>query len=248
MIRNFHKVTDNLYRGGNLHPKDVLELKEKYGINKIVSLDKKVAARIDRSTKLLNIEHIIIPLDGSRKSLLNLLSYNLKKLLGTGKVFVGCVWGKDRTGFVVALYKCRYLGEKPEKAIQEAKKIGFGIGCDPKMIALYEKIIQSCKPEVDNNDADIVSNQREYIGDNRDSFLDEGRQGSFAPYLDPSRTYPMDNLYNPTADQFQTRENYDPNKEVITEIDKIPQNGVFNNDAGLGGAGPTVNMTGFIYD
>ncbi len=248
MIKRLRKVTKGLYRGGALSPKDVKWLQDHLGIKKIVSLDKEVGETISRTCKLLGIDQIKLYISFD-KGLKEFLDQDMKKLfLEGGPVFVGCSAGKDRTGLAIALVQCKYLGKSPEEAIKEAKQLGFGVGIPPKMTADYEKIIRSCKSESDSNHADIVSNQREYIGDNRDSFLDEGHQGSFAPFLDSTRTSPFDQVDNPINDQFQTRQNYDPNAKVITEIDKIPQNGVFNNDAGLSGAGPTVNMTGFIYD
>ena len=104
---NFHKVNKNLYRGGSLTPQDVLHLKEKYGIEKIVSLDAGVAKKINRTCKLLNIKHVIIPIDiGKKSSLIKFLNYGIKNLLGGEKVFVGCVKGKDRTGLAFAMYRC----------------------------------------------------------------------------------------------------------------------------------------------
>ncbi len=143
------------------------------------------------------------------------------------------------------------MGMDPEKALEEAKSLGFGVGVDPKIVHLYEKIIKSCKPDKDINNADIVSNEREYISDNRDSFLDEGHQGSFAPFLNKTRQDPMDAVYNYIDDQSPTRENYFESKEPIKEHKDehvVPMVGVFNNDAGGRGFGPTENYSGFFYD
>ncbi len=103
------------------------------------------------------------------------------------------------------------MGEDPDLAIEEAKRLGFGLGIDPKITNLFEKLIKSCEPE-ENKDFtenyDIVSNERKNISDNRSGFLDEVHQGSFAPYLDQTKQYPMDPLYNYINDQSPTRENY----------------------------------------
>ena len=251
MIRNFRKVTDHLYRGGNLHPKDVLYLKEMLNINKIISLDADVAKRIDRTTKLLNIEHIIIPIGNTKSSVLKLFSYSLKELLGTGNVFVGCVWGKDRTGLVIAIYKIKYMGMNPHKALEEAKSLGFGINVPLDWIKLYEKLILNAKPSKDLNNASIVDNTREGTGDSRDSYLHHSDPSSNAAFLDKTKQYPTDLVYNPINDQSPTRENYNLNKSIKEhnlEHDIIPQIGVYNNDAGIHGAGPTENAGGFIYD
>jgi hypothetical protein len=120
---------------------------------------------------------------------------------------------------------------------------------------MFEKLIRACKPDKDTNSADIVSNEREYISDNRDSFLDEGRQSSFAPFQQTTRQLPQDALYNFIMEQNPTRENYHhgkPIKEYDPEADEIPEGvpmvGVYDNDAGGRGFGPSENNGGFIYD
>lgn len=252
MIRRLRKITDGLYRGSGPSPKDVLWLKDHLGIKKIVSLDKDAGERISRACQLLGIKQVKIYMDGSRKTLLELLHHDLKKLLiDGGPTYIHCHEGKDRTGLLAALFECKYMGISPEKAIREAKSLGFGIGVDPKIVHLYESIIKSCKPDKDINNADIVSNEREYIGDNRDSFLDEGHQGSFAPELSKTRQDPMDAVYNYIDDQSPTRENYPDYKSIkehSQEKDVVPMVGVFNNDAGGRGFGPTENYGGFFYD
>jgi hypothetical protein len=252
MIQRLKKITDGLYRGSAPSPADIYWLKENLRINKIISLDKHCGQMIDRVCKKLNIAHIIIPLDHTRKSLLKLFKYDLKKLLlEDGPTYIHCFAGKDRTGFVSALFECKYMGKDPELAIKEAESMGFGLDLDPEyknMIEIYKKIIRRCKSSKDENNADIVSNEREYISDNRSSFLDEGHQGSFAPYLSVTKQDPIDSVYNYINDQSPTRENYDYNKSIKEHNNDVPQVGVFNNDAGGRGFGPTENYSGFFYD
>jgi hypothetical protein len=254
MIHRLRKVTDQLYRGSAPSPKDVQWLQENLGIKKIVSLDKISGDRINRTTKLLGIKHIMLPIEMPhlRHSLLIFLKHDLKKLLlEGGPTYVHCAEGKDRTGLAIALIQCKYLGKDPEEAIEEAKSLGFGLDVEPGPIHLFEKVIRSCKPISDTNNADIVSNEREYIGDNRDSYLDEGHQSSFAPYLDPTKQYPTDTVYRGIDEQSPTRENYHAYKSIKEhdkENDSVPQVGIFNNDAGGRGFGPTENAGGFFYD
>lgn len=253
MIHRLRKVTKGLYRGSAPTPNDVVWLKNELNINKIVSLDLNAGNSIDRTTQILHIDHIIIPIDiiNLRQSLFALFKHDLKSLLlDGGPTYVHCLAGKDRTGFVIALFKCKYMGMNPNDAIKEAKSLGFGIDVDARMISLFEKLIRQCKPITDNNSADIVSNEREYIGDNRDSFLDEGHQGSFAPYISKTRQNPMDMVYNPINDQSPTRENYDSYRSIKEQKSKnnIPLIGIYNNDAGIHGAGPAEPVGGFIYE
>lgn len=245
-------IPDVLYRGSAPTPKDVLELKDKLGINKIVSLDKKSGEAISRACKMLGIDQVKLYIEHDRKSLFDFVSQDMKKLfLEGGPTFVHCLHGKDRTGLACAIVKCKFLGMSPDKAIREAKSLGFGVGVDPKTVHTYENIIRHCKPEKDTNNADIVSLEREYKGDNRDSFLDEGHQGSFAPHLDHTKQYPMDSVYNYINDQSPTRQNYpdtslfryDPEKGSV-----IPNVGEFDNDAGQRGFGPSENYNGFFSE
>jgi protein tyrosine phosphatase (PTP) superfamily phosphohydrolase (DUF442 family) len=257
MINKFIEIVPKkLFRGSAPTPQDVLRLKKDFNIKKIVSLDAEAAKKINRACKMLGINHVVLPinLDTYRSDIIKLLQHDLKNLLlDGGPTFVHCQAGKDRTGFLTALFKCKYMGMDPEDAIAEAKELGFGVGVDNKIINLFEKIIRSCKPakSIKKEPEDIVSNERQYIGDNRDSFLDEGHQGSFAPYLSPTRQYPMDALYVYINDQSPTRENYNPSgavSTVSTEKDIVPMVGVFNNDAGARGFGPVENYSGFFYD
>jgi hypothetical protein len=255
MINKFHTVVPHkLYRGSSPSPKDVKHLKEQLGIKKIVSLDQKTGERIDRVCKLLGIQHVKMYINPGRKSLLHFVSQDLKKLfLEGGPTFVHCHYGKDRTGLACALVKCKYLGESPDKAITEAKSLGFGVGLPPEVTHLYENIIRSCKKSKDENSADIVSNEQEYKGDNRDSPLDEGHQGSFAPFLDGGiRQYPFDSVYNYINDQSQTRQNYHHNEALQETPDSekatTPQVGEYDNAAGLYGTGPVFPAGGFIND
>lgn len=250
MIQRLRKITKDLYRGSAPTAQDVQQLKDKLGINKIVSLDRESGDKISRTCKLLGIDQIKLYIDHDRKSLINAVSKNLKKLLTDGgPTYLHCYHGKDRTGLISALFKCKYMNTDPEEAIEEAKSLGFGEGINPSVTELYEKLIRNCKPEKDDNSADIVSNEREYVSDNRDSFLDEGHQGSFSPYLSVTRQNPMDALYNFIMDQPQTRENYPGiKKHDSQEEDVVPMVGVFDNDAGGRGFGPTENAGGFIYD
>ena len=60
MIHNFRKIAPDLYRSSAPSPVDVVNLKNKLGIKKIISLDEATGKRIDSITKHLGIKHIII--------------------------------------------------------------------------------------------------------------------------------------------------------------------------------------------
>lgn len=251
MIHRFRKVDKDIYRGSAPGVKDVEHLKNNFGIKKIVSLDQGSGEKIDRACKLLGIDHVKLYIE-TKHDISKLLKHNLKDLLVKGgPTFFHCQHGKDRTGLLCALYRVKYMGWSPQKALAEAKSLGFGLGLSPVIVRLYEHMIHGAKPEHDTNSADIVSNEREYVGDNRDTYLDESRQDSFSTYLDHTKQAPMDSMYNYIMDQSPTRQNYDQYKSIKEhpeEEDQVPQVGVYNNDAGVHGFGPAENVGYFIYD
>lgn len=254
MIRRFIKINDNLYRGSAPSVKDVIKLHKDFGINKIISLDRYSGVLINEICDKLGIDHYIIPLDGSRKSLFGLLRHNLYSLLmDNGPTFVHCAQGKDRTGFLIALFKCMYMGYSYQKAIKEAESLGFGVGVDPSIIKLYKKVISKAYKNLDNSSAeDIVFNQRSYKSnlDGRGSYLDQATQGSFAPFVSKTRQYPYDNPYNDLYHQSPTRTNYKAINPYIDKEESIdaPLVGIYNNMAGIYGFGPSLNVGGFIND
>lgn len=253
MIHRFLQVSDNLYRGSAPSIEDVHKLK-KLGIKKIVSLDKESGDHIKNICKKLHIKHVMAPLDGTRESLYNLLQFNLNKLLNSVPTFVHCKHGKDRTGFVVGLFEIAFLHKPFKEVIKNALKLGFGIGVDPKIINLYVKILKKAdsKNSGDVNHLSIVDNLRMDLGDKKDSYFYETFQKSFSPYVGTKeRQFPYDIVYNPVNDQSPTRENYQSYKSINlhnNDKDVVPLVGVYNNDAGIHGGGPTLNYGGFIYD
>src|ERR1700693_2324264 len=125
MLHRFIKVSDDLYRGSAPSPADVIALYKNYGIRKIVSLDIDSGNKIKKVCKMLEIEHILIPLHPTKvsiKPLIHLLKQNLYDLLiKGGPTYVHCFQGKDRTGLVIAMYKCQYMDMTCQDAIKEAK-------------------------------------------------------------------------------------------------------------------------------
>jgi Tyrosine phosphatase family len=243
MLKRLMNVCDGLYRGSAPSSEDVVNLHEYFGINKIVSLDEKAAHKISRITKALGIDHIIIPINGmDLDPIIALLSCNLKELLlDNGPTYLHCLEGKDRTGMVVAMFQCRYLGLPVQQAINEAKEIGFGAGLHPAITNFYTRIIKDyCKNiKEDQNNADIVDNSRPNA-DWRGSVLDAADMSSFAPYLSVDRQYPYDQTYQSRYDQFPTRNNVDlgePGYDVGLQ-DQAPMVGIFEFNQGISGVGP----------
>lgn len=202
MIRRFIKVNDQLYRGSAPTPEDVVNLHKHFKINKIISLDEKSGVKIGRICKILGIKHIMIPIEVEHAHIMTNLkrleSINLWDLLMVdGPTYVHCSHGKDRTGMLIAMFKCKYMGAPCNEAIKEAKSIGFGFGLPPFVYKLYTNMIcKSCQKDHNHDKAnishidenvvdDIVENARPE-GDMADSVLDSADMTSIAPYLDPT--------------------------------------------------------------
>lgn len=126
-VRNFDKVNDHLYRGGEPSAVGVGELGA-MGIKTIIDLRQKgdgTAAEKDVADEL-KIKYINIPLgelsapsNAEMEHILSLLQDN------SGAIFVHCRRGKDRTGTVVACYRIQHDGWNNERALQEAKEHGM---------------------------------------------------------------------------------------------------------------------------
>jgi protein tyrosine/serine phosphatase len=258
-MKRFHKITEGLYRGSAPSPNEVRHMKKYLGINKIVSFDKATGEIIHPVCKELQIEHIMLPLNGRRAPLIEFLNKDLWTLLmDNGPTFIHCSEGKDRTGFVAAMFKCLYMDWDYDQAMEEAKSLGFGVGVNPFIIGLYSNILKKiCKEkEIKDNMEEvedletIVSNQRSYAekGDGRGSYLDQATQGSWAPQISRTRQYPYDSTYNSINDQSPTRDNW--NHEISPYRDgggvEMPLVGLYDMNAGVRGFGPAEPFGGFI--
>ncbi len=253
-MKRFRKITDGLYRGSAPAPEEVISMKKHLGINKIISLDKKSGERIKSVCNELGIQHIMLPLNGRKAGLANLLSKDLHELLMEGgPTFFHCAEGKDRTGMVAAMFRCLYMGWSFQEAMDEAKSLGFGVGINPFITGLYTNVLKKvCNENAsDVNNQTIVSNLRSYKekDDGRGSPLDQATQGSFAPYLSQTRQYPYDLEYNTLNDQSPTRQNYG----LKSNLQDLPQGsvemplvGLYDGNAGVKGFGPAEPVGGFL--
>lgn len=240
-MNKFHKVTNKLYRGSCPNADD-LKLLKKMGVKRIVSLDEECADKISEDCDKLDLEQIVVPINFTKTDVIKLINQDFKKLFEeNAPTFVHCFHGKDRTGLAVGLYKIRNLGEDPQKVLDEAEKIGMGVGLDFKIANLYKKILLSQVPSDTSSANDIVSEQRDLMSD-PSSIIDETAGKSFAPYVPTTKKYPYDMSYNALTEV----DEYGQEKEKINEGDVALQNGVFDNSVGLHGIGPVESAGGFM--
>jgi protein tyrosine/serine phosphatase len=253
-MKNFHQVKTNLFRGGKPSLSDIVALKKKFNIKKIISLDEQAGEFIKPLCKKLDIEQIIIPLNcHDKNSVKYLLKHNIYNLIDEKvPTFVHCLHGKDRTGLFIGLVRCLLDKWNCKKAIKEAKHLGFGMRIDNKMEKFFIKLICQADKNIDTNNAyDIVTNTHDGNETSRDYTLDTQERGSWSPYADPAiRTYPLaftDTYY--TDNPEQTRENYglkDINDEEMKST-QIPAVGVFDQNTQITNmVGPSVIGGGFV--
>ncbi|MGD9683980.1 MAG: tyrosine-protein phosphatase [Candidatus Obscuribacterales bacterium] len=127
-IPRFYRVSDRLYRGGQPSDND-LELLKRSNFKSIVSLRSKIG-HIDRERKLvdrLGMKYYNIPLFYFRAPRMEEIDLFLHYLDQPENVplFVHCLHGVDRTGFVIAMYRIKRCGWTFEEAYQEMVACGF---------------------------------------------------------------------------------------------------------------------------
>ncbi len=124
---NIKKVSDCFYRGSD--PSNNLQALSKCGIKIVLNLKtigNKEYEKLSSEAQKLGIEYINIPLNPFKiKQSIKGIIEIINKASKDKPLFVHCTFGKDRTGFVTALY--RHIKEKMNirDAIKEMKENGF---------------------------------------------------------------------------------------------------------------------------
>lgn len=127
---NFQRVTSDLYRGARPTETELGELAE-LGVGLIVNLenvDTVVKAEAEIADRL-GIKFVHLPLS-VRETPMDIEIDRAVAEIGvrhSGKVFVHCQRGQDRTGLVVALYRTEIQGWRPKRAYLEMMKYGFSL-------------------------------------------------------------------------------------------------------------------------
>ena len=123
-VPNFHKVSDELYRGGQPSAEGMRELK-RLGIRTVVNLRSFHSDRDDIGDVNLAYEHIYMkPWRPEDKEVVRFLQIVTDR--SRTPVFVHCMRGADRTGTMCAIYRVAVQGWSKAEAIEEMTKGGFG--------------------------------------------------------------------------------------------------------------------------
>ncbi len=127
-VRNFAKVDEHVYRGGEptavgltelgaMGVKVDLDLREKSGATEV---EKKEAEKLGMKYVNIPMRPLSAPTEDEMEHALSLLRQN-----NSGPVYVHCRRGKDRTGTVVACYRIQHDGWSNREALDEARKHGM---------------------------------------------------------------------------------------------------------------------------
>lgn len=128
-IPNFARVDDNVYRGGMPSYEGLRQLKEA-GVRTIVSLanEKKYVEGERAAAEQLGMHFVFIPLSawkGPKQNDIDAFLALMQNSKDSGKVFVHCMHGQDRTGAMIAMYRMRHDGWSEKKAYDEMLDNGF---------------------------------------------------------------------------------------------------------------------------
>ncbi|MBI4532769.1 MAG: tyrosine-protein phosphatase [Candidatus Melainabacteria bacterium] len=128
VIKNFRKVHEWLYRGGQPNQAGLNYLQQ-IGIRTVISLrwNKKVIAKEMTAVERAGMRYESIPLNYWSLPSDNLIEHFLSILDDVDRhpVFVHCFHGSDRTGVLLAIYRMAREGWDMESAYQEMKQCGF---------------------------------------------------------------------------------------------------------------------------
>jgi len=123
-LPNFHKVSDDLYRGSQPTAEGMKQL-EKLGVKTVINLRSMHSDRDVTKDTALAYEHInMTTLSVEDDDVVRFL-----RIVTDGSrtpVFVHCQHGADRTGTLCAIYRIAVQGWSKDDAVEEMTKGGFG--------------------------------------------------------------------------------------------------------------------------
>jgi protein tyrosine/serine phosphatase len=127
-LPNFQKVSERLYRGAQPQTGGLKRLAE-LGINTIINLrgEDEFTRAEQKEAETLGLRYFSMPMGGLSRPTDDEVERVLQVINSpeSGKVFVHCKHGADRTGTVIACYRISQENYSVEKAQAEAKKYGM---------------------------------------------------------------------------------------------------------------------------
>jgi tyrosine-protein phosphatase SIW14 len=128
-LPNFHRVDENLYRGGQPKTGGLKKLAE-LGIKTVINLrgESDDTRAEGREAVRLGMRYFSIPMSAAGRPTEEQVKRVIEIIEEKEKapVFVHCRRGSDRTGAIVAIYRIEKDGWTAERAIEEANRYGLG--------------------------------------------------------------------------------------------------------------------------
>lgn len=127
-VRNFAAVNDHVFRGGQPEAEGFRELAKDH-VTLVLNLrepgpgseaERRLVEQLGMSYRNVPIPRTSAPTRDEIKQVLAILTPD-----DNGKVFVHCLRGKDRTGTVIACYRIQHDGWSPQRAAEEARRMGM---------------------------------------------------------------------------------------------------------------------------
>ncbi|MCB0414261.1 MAG: dual specificity protein phosphatase family protein [Bdellovibrionales bacterium] len=127
-IKNFHQVTESLYRGARPES-DGLQYLKRTDMHTILNIENNSTAikEEQQQAEELGIHFISSPMSWT----VSPTDEQIDEILGALQnpenfpIYVHCKHGRDRTGLIIGLYRVEVQGWSPQEAYQEMKKLGF---------------------------------------------------------------------------------------------------------------------------
>jgi protein tyrosine/serine phosphatase len=128
-VKEFGKITKNVYRSGRPEGDALFNLKKAYGIKTIINLedDAKAVAAERAVAKSLKMNYINIPFNAWKNPKTADVNQVLEHMTDRDlfPVLVHCTAGQDRTGMIVGLYRVLVQGWDARTAYKEMKAFNF---------------------------------------------------------------------------------------------------------------------------
>lgn len=125
-IKNFGKMDDRFYRGGQPKEDEYQSLKE-LGVTTVIDLQEKPTNYEKAAVEALGMKYVNIPMDDTEYPKPEAVSEFLRLMNdpSTGVAFVHCKGGKHRTGAMGAVYRFTHNGWDYDRAYQEMLNYDF---------------------------------------------------------------------------------------------------------------------------
>jgi len=128
-IKNFGKVSDNLYRGSQPGQEQFAQLK-RFGIKTVIDLRKDSVRDEPEWVRALGMQYFNIPLKASVAATEEQTSYFLSIVNNPANwpVYIHCKGGRHRTGALAAVYRITQDGWTADRAYKEMEEYDFNDG------------------------------------------------------------------------------------------------------------------------